>query len=102
MCACPRTYPWFVFDDIPFASRTIPPLTTVRQPIQRIGSLAAETLIEVIEHPENQPRKVILPTDLIVRGRVGRIGVRDQVSGIRCQNLVVSRQFRKAEKKLFL
>jgi LacI family transcriptional regulator len=59
------------FDDIPFASRTFPPLTTVRQPIQRIGSLAAETLIEVIEHPQDQPRQVILPTDLIVRGSCG-------------------------------
>jgi LacI family transcriptional regulator len=59
------------FDDIPFASRTIPPLTTVRQPIQRVGSLAAEALIEVIKHPEMQPRQVILPTDLIIRGSCG-------------------------------
>jgi len=59
------------FDDIPFASRTIPPLTTVRQPIQRIGSLAAESLIQIIGHPENQPLHVILPTELIVRGSSG-------------------------------
>ena len=59
------------FDDIPFSSHTIPPLTTIRQPIQRLGSLAAETLIEVIEHPEPQPRQVILPTHLIVRGSCG-------------------------------
>ena len=62
------------FDDIPFASRTIPPLTTVRQPILRVGSLAAETLIEVIEHPKIQPRQVILPTELIVRGSCGGDG----------------------------
>jgi LacI family transcriptional regulator len=37
------------FDDMPFAARTAPPLTTVRQPIQRLGSLAAETLIEQID-----------------------------------------------------
>jgi LacI family transcriptional regulator len=59
------------FDDIPVASHTIPPLTTVRQPIQRMGSLSAETLIEVIEHPDRQPRQVILPTELIVRGTCG-------------------------------
>jgi LacI family transcriptional regulator len=59
------------FDDIPISSRTIPPLTTVHQPIQRVGSLAAQTLIEVIEHPENQPRQVVLPTELIVRGTCG-------------------------------
>jgi LacI family transcriptional regulator len=56
------------FDDIPFSSRTIPPLTTVRQPIQRMGSLAAETLIQIIEHHDSQPHQVILPTELIVRG----------------------------------
>jgi LacI family transcriptional regulator len=59
------------FDDIPFSSRTIPPLTTIRQPIQRVGSLAAETLIQVIDHPQTQPRQVILPTELIVRGSSG-------------------------------
>jgi LacI family transcriptional regulator len=59
------------FDDIPFSSRTIPPLTTIRQPIQRVGSLAAETLIQIIDHPETQPRQVILPTELIVRGSCG-------------------------------
>jgi len=59
------------FDDIPFSSRTIPSLTTIRQPIQRVGSLAAETLIQIIDHPETQPRQVILPTELIVRGSCG-------------------------------
>ena len=61
------------FDDIPFSSRTIPPLTTIRQPIQRVGSLAAETLIQIIDHPETQPRQVILPTELIVRGSCGGV-----------------------------
>jgi LacI family transcriptional regulator len=59
------------FDDIPSSSRTIPPLTTIRQPIQRMGSLAAETLIDIIEHPAIQPRQVVLPTELIVRGSCG-------------------------------
>ena len=61
------------FDDIPFSSRTIPSLTTIRQPIQRVGSLAAETLIQIIDHPETQPRQVILPTELIVRGSCGGV-----------------------------
>ena len=61
------------FDDIPFSSRTIPSLTPIRQPIQRVGSLAAETLIQIIDHPETQPRQVILPTELIVRGSCGGV-----------------------------
>lgn len=55
------------FDDIPAAATTKPPLTTVRQPIQRTGSIAAEMLIDMIEHPDPQPRRVVLPTELVIR-----------------------------------
>jgi LacI family transcriptional regulator len=59
------------FDDIPFAARTDPPLTTVRQPIQRMGALAAETLIDMISYPQPQPRRIILPTELAIRESSG-------------------------------
>ncbi len=59
------------FDYIPMAARTDPPLTTVRQPIQRMGSVAAETLIDMISHPHPQPRRVILPTELVIRESSG-------------------------------
>jgi LacI family transcriptional regulator len=55
------------FDDIPAAAVSKPPLTTVRQPIQRMGSLAAEILIDMIEHPSPQPRHLVLPTELVIR-----------------------------------
>jgi LacI family transcriptional regulator len=55
------------FDDIPPAATTKPPLTTVRQPIQRTGCVAAETLIDLIEHPDHQPRRIVLPTELVIR-----------------------------------
>lgn len=55
------------FDDMPFAARTEPPLTTVRQPIQRTGALAAETLIEMVSEPDDQPRRLVLPTELVIR-----------------------------------
>jgi len=55
------------FDDIPPAANSKPPLTTVRQPIQRTGSLAAEMLIDMIEHPDSGPRRVVLPTELVLR-----------------------------------
>jgi LacI family transcriptional regulator len=55
------------FDDIPAAAHSKPPLTTVRQPIQRTGSLAAEMLIDMIEHPDSRPRRVVLPTELVLR-----------------------------------
>jgi LacI family transcriptional regulator len=59
------------FDDVPFAARTDPPLTTVRQPIQSMGACAAETLINMISHPDGQPHRVLLPTELIIRASCG-------------------------------
>jgi DNA-binding LacI/PurR family transcriptional regulator len=56
---------------MPFAARTVPPLTTVRQPIQRAGVVAAETLFDLIENPGTQPRRIILPTELVIRASTG-------------------------------
>jgi LacI family transcriptional regulator len=55
------------FDDIPIASRTNPPLTTVRQPIPQLGSTAADTLIDIIERPAEHPRRIVLPAELVIR-----------------------------------
>ncbi len=59
------------FDDMPFAARTDPPLTTVRQPIQRAGFVAVETLLDLIAHPQLPPRRIILPTELVIRSSCG-------------------------------
>lgn len=59
------------FDDIPMSARTDPPLTTVRQPILRMGVVAAEALIDLISHPDRQPKRIILPTELVIRGSCG-------------------------------
>lgn len=61
------------FDDMPFAARTEPALTTVRQPIQRLGALAAETLIDLINHPDASPRRMVLPTELVIRASCGSL-----------------------------
>jgi LacI family transcriptional regulator len=55
------------FDDIPFAARSEPPLTTIRQPILRTGAVAAEALIDRIENPSSTPRRILLPTELVIR-----------------------------------
>ena len=55
------------FDDIPMATATEPPLTTVRQPIERMAALAVETLLDVIEAPGSGPRRIVLPTELVIR-----------------------------------
>lgn len=55
------------FDDIPEAARVHPPLTTVQQPLQEMGRLATHMLLERIKDPELAPRRIELPTRLIVR-----------------------------------
>jgi LacI family transcriptional regulator len=62
------------FDDIPAAAAADPPLTTVRQPIRRLGEVATQTLLELIEQPSGPPRRVILPTELVVRSSCGSTG----------------------------
>jgi LacI family transcriptional regulator len=59
------------FDDIPQANRITPALTTVRQPITRIGAVAAETLIDMIETGSTLPRQKVLPAELVIRDSCG-------------------------------
>lgn len=56
------------FDDIPAAARHKPALTTIRQPINQLGAIAAQTLIDQLDHNgAASPRRIILPTELILR-----------------------------------
>lgn len=59
------------FDDMPYAATSDPPLTTIRQPIQRAGVLAVETLIDILENGAEPPRRIILPTELVIRASCG-------------------------------
>jgi DNA-binding LacI/PurR family transcriptional regulator len=57
------------FDDIPSAAYHRPRLTTVRQPLRRMGEIAAEALIHRIEHPRaTHPPTIRIEPELIVRG----------------------------------
>jgi LacI family transcriptional regulator len=55
------------FDDMPQASLVYPQLTTVRQPLDQMGRVAARMLIDEIEHPRCTPRRVTLSTSLVIR-----------------------------------
>jgi DNA-binding LacI/PurR family transcriptional regulator len=58
------------FDDGPAAEHAAPPLTTVAQPHEEKGRLAAQWLLEDVERggtPRRRRRRKILPTKLIVR-----------------------------------
>jgi LacI family transcriptional regulator len=56
------------FDDIPEAARTTPALSTVRQPIQQMGSAAVELLIALMDGRTPETTHVRLPTSLVLRG----------------------------------
>lgn len=55
------------FDDLPLASSLHPPLTTVRQPLRQMGSVAAQMLVTLIEGRSLLAPQVELPTQLIIR-----------------------------------
>lgn len=59
------------FDDMPQAATADPPLTTVRQPIQRAGVLAVEMLIDILQNGAEPARRIILPTELVIRASCG-------------------------------
>jgi LacI family transcriptional regulator len=64
------------FDDIPVAAALEPALTTVRQPIERLGSMAAELLLNLLENPPDTQapaHRIILPAKLIVRDSCGAL-----------------------------
>ena len=54
-------------DDIPFAALTQPPLTTVRMPRERLGSLAFELLQELLGRKTGRGKAVVLETELVIR-----------------------------------
>jgi LacI family transcriptional regulator len=61
------------YDDLPSAAVSDPPLTTVRQPIRRLGAQAVENLLDVLKNGPYPPRHVISPTELIIRESCGSI-----------------------------
>lgn len=55
------------FDDVELASVMAVPLTTIRQPLAKLGRLAADVLMNAIEDREFCLPRVVLPPELVVR-----------------------------------
>lgn len=64
------------FDDIPQASLIRPALTTVRQPLEKMGRVATQMLLELLNKSQKKIGRIELPTELIIRDscKVPRIG----------------------------
>jgi len=62
------------FDDVPVASVIEPALTTVRQPIERLGAMAVEIVLDILHNEqdvESSTHRIVLPTELVVRASCG-------------------------------
>lgn len=55
------------YDDLPLTAYFDPPLTTIRQPIEKFGQIGAQLLIETINKPGIEPKVVRLDPQLVVR-----------------------------------
>ena len=68
---CPAAVSIVGFNDMPFADRFQPPLTTIRIPHVEIGAAAAELMLERLQDPAAPPRQLELQPQLVVRRSTG-------------------------------
>jgi LacI family transcriptional regulator len=64
------------FDDVTVATAVEPALTTVRQPIEHLASMAVELLLSMLDRPpgtQSPPQKMILPAELVIRDSCGAL-----------------------------
>ncbi len=60
------------FDDIQIAIHNSPSITTVRQPLQKMGEIAAHTLLNRIEDREEYVPEIQIEPELVVRNSTAR------------------------------
>lgn len=58
-------------DDIAPAALVTPPLTTVAQPLRQMATTAVDLLLKLIQGQQRVRQRILLPTQLIVRGSTG-------------------------------
>jgi DNA-binding LacI/PurR family transcriptional regulator len=61
------------YDDSYLAALTDPPLTTVHQPLDRIGAVAAEAMWQQLQGQRPARLRHVLPPTLVVRGSTGPV-----------------------------
>ena len=66
--SCPTNISIVATDDVTWANAFRPRLTTVRQPVNEMGTGAVRLLIERVTRPSDEPpKRLVLPPTLIVR-----------------------------------
>ena len=64
------------FDDTPGAAFSNPPLTTVRQPLVRMGQIAAQTVVDLIEGRGQFVPEIAIEPELVARQSTGPVSSR--------------------------
>ncbi len=64
------------FDDTPGAAFSNPPLTTVRQPLVRMGQIAAQTVVDLIEGRGEFVPEIAIEPELVARQSTGPVSSR--------------------------
>ena len=67
------------FDDIQSAAFIAPPLTTVRQPLQKMGEIAARTLLDRIEGRSKYVPEIAIEPEFVVRGSTAAPAADDEL-----------------------
>jgi len=65
------------FDDIPGTAFASPPLSTVRQPLIRMGQIAAQTVVDQIEGRDEYVPVIAIEPEFVVRASTGRVPSRE-------------------------
>jgi LacI family transcriptional regulator len=69
--SAPRDCSIIGFDDVPLAALTTPGISTIRQPMEEMGSVATRRLLDVLAeeggHREVGPELLLLPPSLVLR-----------------------------------
>jgi LacI family transcriptional regulator len=71
---CPADVSVVGCNDMPFAERFNPPLTTVDISPTQLGIAAAELLLDLLENPDRVAHEVLIPPRLVVRDSASRRG----------------------------
>jgi DNA-binding LacI/PurR family transcriptional regulator len=61
------------FDDVPLAAMSTHELTTIRQPLHRMGQVAVMTVIEQIERPPASLSEIVIEPELVIRSSTGPV-----------------------------
>jgi LacI family transcriptional regulator len=78
------------FDDIPGAEFANPALSTVRQPLLRMGQIAAQTLIERIEERGTYHPEIAIEPEFVIRDSTGPAPARPRAQVIAEQQTSIS------------